>query len=242
MSTDIKLNPAKDHTNIARGVVRWAIQMSAAWIVFGALLFVAAGKLNWPAGWAYLGLNALTQILSSLVLIPRRPDMLAERSQIRAGTKGWDRFFAPAIVIAGTLAVLITAGLDERFGWSDPFSLGLWSSGLILAFCSQMFVLWAMASNPFFSTTVRIQADRGQSVTSSGPYRFVRHPGYFGSTIYNLVIPLVLDSAWTFIPALLTIGLIIIRTGLEDRTLKAELPGYQAYTEIVKHRLFPGLW
>jgi protein-S-isoprenylcysteine O-methyltransferase Ste14 len=242
MRTNTKSGPAKGNTNIARGVVRWAMQMSAAWIVFGAILFVAAGKLNWLAGWAYLGLNALTQMLSSFVLIPQRPDMLAERSQIREGTKAWDRFFTPAIVIFGTLAVLITAGLDERFGWSAPVNTVLWASGLTLAFCSQMFVLWAMASNSFFATTVRIQTDRGQSVTSSGPYRFVRHPGYLGSIIYNLVIPLVLDSSWTFIPALLTIALIIARTALEDRTLKAELRGYKEYTENVKHRLFPGIW
>jgi protein-S-isoprenylcysteine O-methyltransferase Ste14 len=242
MNTSTKLEPAKENTNIARGVVRWVVQMSTAWIVFGAILFLAAGKLSWLAGWAYLGLNALTQILSSFVLIPRRPDMLAERSQIREGTKGWDRFFAPAIVIAGTLAVLITAGLDERFGWSAPIGEDLRIGGLILAFCSQMFVLWAMASNPFFSTTVRIQDDRGQSVASSGPYRFVRHPGYLGSIIFNLVIPLVLVSTWTFIPALLTIALIIVRTSFEDRTLKAELPGYQEYSKIVKQRLFPGLW
>ena len=242
MVTNIQSDPAKENTDTARGVVRWIVQMSTAWVVFGAILFLAAGKLNWLAGWAYLGLNALTQILSSFVLIPKRPDMLAERSQIREGTKEWDRFFTPAIVIFGTLAVLVTAGLDERFGWSAPIGTGLWVGGLTLAFCSQMFVLWAMASNPFFSTTVRIQDDRGQNVTNTGPYRFVRHPGYLGSVIYNLVIPLVLDSSWTFIPALLTIALIIARTALEDSTLQAELPGYQEYTENVKHRLFPGIW
>jgi protein-S-isoprenylcysteine O-methyltransferase Ste14 len=242
MVTNIQSDPAKENTDTARGVVRWIVQMSTAWVVFGAILFLAAGKLNWLAGWAYLGLNALTQILSSFVLIPKRPDMLAERSQIREGTKEWDRFFTPAIVIFGTLAVLVTAGLDERFGWSAPIGTGLWVGGLILAFCSQMFVLWAMVSNPFFSTIVRIQDDRGHSVTSSGPYHFVRHPGYLGSIIYNLVIPLVLGSSWTFIPALLTIALIIARTALEDSTLQAELSGYQEYTENVKHRLFPGIW
>ena len=227
---------------MARGIARWAGQMIAALVIFGAILFLAAGRLNWIQGWVYLGMNALTQALSAIVLIPRRPDMLAERSKVREGTKGWDRFLAPAIVIVGTLAVLVTAGLDIRFGWSEPIPNGLWAFGLIMAFTSQMFVLWAMASNPFFAATVRIQEDRGHTVTSSGPYQFVRHPGYAGSLIYNLAIPIVLGSWWTFIPALLTIALTFVRTGLEDRTLHAELPGYESYAAKVRCRLIPGVW
>jgi protein-S-isoprenylcysteine O-methyltransferase Ste14 len=225
-----------------RGIARWAGQMVAALVIFGAILFLAAGRLNWAVGWAYLGLNAFTQILSAIVLVRRQGEMLAERSQVRTGTKSWDRILAPAIVIAGTLAVLITAGLDTRFGWSGSIGAGLWSAGFIIAFLSQVFVLWAMASNPFFALTVRIQNDRGQTVISSGPYRLIRHPGYAGSVIYNLVIPLALGSWWTFIPAVLTAGLIIVRTGLEDRTLQAELPDYRTYAAQVGFRLLPGIW
>jgi protein-S-isoprenylcysteine O-methyltransferase Ste14 len=105
-----------------------------------------------------------------------------------------------------------------------------------------MFVLWAMASNPFFATTVRIQAERGHTVASSGPYQWIRHPGYAGSLVYTLMTPLVLCSWWTVIPAVLTIALIILRTGLEDQTLKTELPGYEEYAGRVRHRLVPGVW
>jgi protein-S-isoprenylcysteine O-methyltransferase Ste14 len=228
--------------DIERGIARWAGQMVAALVIAWVILFLAAGRLDWTAGWVYLGMNFLTQVLSAMVLLPRRPDMLAERSKVREGTKEWDRFFATAIVVFGTLAVLVTAGLDARFGWSAPISDGLWGLALALAFGSQMFVLWAMASNPFFATTVRIQDERGHRVVSSGPYRLVRHPGYFGSLIYNLAIPLVLGSLWTFLPALLTIALLVLRTRLEDRTLQAELPGYPEYAATVRHRLIPGVW
>jgi protein-S-isoprenylcysteine O-methyltransferase Ste14 len=229
-------------TETARGIVRWAGQMISALFIFGAILFIAVGRLNWIEGWVYLGMNALTQVLSAIVLIPRRPDMLAERSKVREGTKDWDRFLVPAIIIVGTLAVLVTAGLDNRFGWGSPIHGGLWYFGLLTAFASQMFVLWAMASNPFFATTVRIQADRDHTVSSRGPYQFVRHPGYSGSLIYNLAIPLLLGSWWTFIPALLTIALTFVRTELEDRTLQIELPGYKEYTVNVRYRLVPGVW
>ena len=230
------------HPGVSRGVLRWGGQMLSALIIFGSILFLAAGRINWMVGWIYLGMNALTQALSAIILIPRRPGMLAERSKVREGTKAWDRLLAPAIVVFGTLAVLITAGLDARFGWSGSLSRGLWGLGLVIAFSSQMFVLWAMASNPFFAATVRIQGDRDHNVVRNGPYRIVRHPGYLGSVIYNLVIPLVLASWWTFIPALLSVVLLIIRTVLEDRTLRAELPGYKEYSRIARYHLIPGVW
>ena len=114
--------------------------------------------------------------------------------------------------------------------------------GVLTAFASQMFVLWAMASNPFFVTTVRIQVERQHTAISAGPYRLVRHPGYLGSVIYNLAVPLVLGSWWTLIPALITIVLIVVRTALEDKTLHAELADYPEYARAVHFRLIPGLW
>jgi protein-S-isoprenylcysteine O-methyltransferase Ste14 len=214
------------------------ISLLIAW----AVLFISAGKLNWGYGWAFFGLNALTQALSSFVLISRQPGMLVERSKVQIGTKSWDKFFAPAIVIFGSLATFIIAGLDARFGWSAAINIGLWLIAFVAAFTSQMFVLWAMASNPFFATTVRIQDERGHSVVNQGPYSLVRHPGYAGSVLYTLLTPILLSSRWTWIPAFLTILLLVIRTGLEDKTLRAELPGYQQYADIVRYRLLPGIW
>ena len=239
MATPSKINT---EPNTARSVAHWAGQMSGALVSFGTIMFLSAGTIRWTAGWVYLGINAFSQILTAIVLIPRQPDLLAERSQVREGTKSWDRFLAPLIVVFGTLAVLVTAGLDFRFGWSVPINASLWVTGLLLAFLSQMFVLWAMASNTFFATTVRIQADRGHNVVSVGPYHFVRHPGYLGSILFNLMLPLMLRSLWTIVPAGLTIILLIVRTKLEDHTLQAELPGYREYSANVRYRLIPGVW
>jgi len=225
-----------------QGITAWVMQMFITTAIAGILLFMTAGRLNWLGGWAFFGLNLCTQLLSALILIPRQPELLAERSQIQKGTKGWDRFFAPAIMVLGTIAIIITAGLDARFGWSKPLNAGVWWISFGIAFASQVFVLWAMDSNSFFATTVRIQEDRGHQVTSSGPYKIMRHPGYAGSVVYTLAIPLVLGSLWTFIPSVLTITLLVVRTFLEDRTLQAELPGYQDYTSRTPYRLFPGIW
>lgn len=229
-------------TNIRQGILRWAAQMLVSIVIAWLVLFLSAGRLNWIAGWAFFIMNGLTQILSSYLLIRRQPGMLAERTTAQTGTKRWDKFFAPAIAIFGSLAMFVTAGLDARFSWSKPVSLAVWLLALSIAFGNQMFVLWAMASNPFFATTVRIQEKRGHTVVNQGPYHLVRHPGYLGSLIYTLVSPLVLNSFWTFIPAVLTIILLIIRTSLEDRTLQGELLGYSAYATATRYRLFPGIW
>jgi protein-S-isoprenylcysteine O-methyltransferase Ste14 len=235
-------SPTNSKTDTRRGVIRWAGKMLISFIFYGAVLFLSAGRLNWREGLAYFAVLILTQAISALALIPRRPDLLAERSQMQEGTKPWDRILAPAVAMVGPLLMVVTAGLDARFGWSAPLDAGLWLAGVILAFLSGMFILWAMASNPFFASTVRIQEDRRQSVSQNGPYRIVRHPGYLGSILFDLVSPLALGSLWTYLPAALTVALLILRTGLEDKTLRAELPGYQEYTARTRWRLFPGVW
>ena len=240
METSVQQHESRG--TVKTGIKRWVVQMIGSLVIFGVLLFLLAGKINWPAGWVYLAINAFTQLMTAVVLIPRQGSMLNERSKVREGTKNWDRILAPAIVIFGTLAVLATAALDARFGWSEPVSTSLWGVAILVVWASQMFVLWAMASNSFFAATVRIQTDRGHTVTRSGPYRLVRHPGYAGALIYTLFVPLVLRSWWTLIPAGLTIALIVIRTRLEDRTLQEELPGYKEYTDQVRYRLIPGVW
>ena len=101
---------------------------------------------------------------------------------------------------------------------------------------------WAMTTNAFFSTAVRIQSDRGHTVCRSGPYRFVRHPGYVGAILMSLGTPLLLGSAWALIPAAAAMVLMVLRTHLEDDTLRAELPGYEDYAHDVRYRLVPRLW
>ena len=211
-------------------------------VLYGAILFAAAGRFNWREGWVYFGVLVLTQLISAALLIPRRPDLIAERSELQTGTKSWDRILAPAIAMVGPLAMIVTAGLDARFGWSKPLSVGLWALAVLLALGSSLFVVWAMLTNRFFASTVRIQEDRGQTVVRSGPYGWVRHPGYLGSVIFDLLSPLALGSWWAFIPAGLTVALLVLRTRLEDRTLQAELPGYAEYAREVRWRLLPGVW
>jgi protein-S-isoprenylcysteine O-methyltransferase Ste14 len=120
--------------------------------------------------------------------------------------------------------------------------LWLWLCGLIMLILGNALSSWAMISNAFFAGTVSIQQDRGHTTVTGGPYHYVRHPAYSGWISSNLAIPLVLGSLWAFVPAVFVAIGFVVRTALEDRTLQAELDGYQAYTGQVRYRLAPGLW
>lgn len=140
------------------------------------------------------------------------------------------------------VAIPTVAGLDiGRFQWS-VLDVQFAVLGSIFFIASTILINWAMATNPYFEQTVRIQKDRGHKVISSGPYKIVRHPGYLAGVLYALSVPLIIGSVFTFIPVGTYIVLFIIRTSLEDGTLQKELDGYSEYAKQVKHKLFPGIW
>jgi protein-S-isoprenylcysteine O-methyltransferase Ste14 len=99
-----------------------------------------------------------------------------------------------------------------------------------------------MSANRFYSRFVRIQRERGHTVVSSGPYRYVRHPGYVGQMTFSLASPLALGSLWALIPGGLFALRLVVRTALEDKTLRVELGGYREYVAHVRYRLLPGVW
>lgn len=101
---------------------------------------------------------------------------------------------------------------------------------------------WAMISNAFFASVVRIQDDRGHTVCTTGPYQFVRHPGYSGAVLQSIAVPLMLGSLWSLVPAGFGVALLILRTAFEDRTLLEELDGYEEYIQRVRYRLLLGVW
>ena len=192
--------------------------------------------------WAYISLNVGIVAINALIIIPKNPELIAERAQMKEGTKDWDRVLAPLMEIGRTVVTLIVAGLDVRFGWSPPLALAIQLIALVFVALGYGLWSWAMASNKFFYGTVRIQKDRGHTVVTAGPYQYVRHPGYVGAITFSLATPLLLSSLWALIPAALTTCIIIVRTALEDRTLQDELDGYKDYAKKVHYRLLPGLW
>ncbi len=227
---------------IRAGVIRWALKGAVAKLVVGLILFLSAGSLDWVWGWVYLGVFVAFDLATAWFVIPRSPELLAERADIQEGTKSWDRVLVRLGAAYLPMASWVLAGLDFRYGWTSAFPLVLQLAALGLTALGYAIVVWAMAENPFFSATVRIQAERGHSVATQGPYRFIRHPGYAGAILFQLAVPVMLGSAWAMIPMVLSVPVYLVRTALEDRTLLEELAGYLDYTRNVRHRLIPGVW
>ena len=240
-------NTFKDHTQTqVDHTVRWKQTVAFVLLVvfIGLVPFAAAGRFDWWQGWVYSLIMMGINLISRYLLFRKNPELVAERFRFtsRKGIKSWDKLLAPMIAIAGPLLVLIVAGLDRRNAWSPEVSLALQIPAIFLFLSGGMFGVWAMLENPFFSSVVRIQEDRKQTVITSGPYRFVRHPAYSGNILWWLVTPVILGSLWSFIPAGLVVVLFIVRAALEDRTLIAELPGYADYAQRTRYRLLPGIW
>lgn len=208
------------------------------------VLFVVAGTFVWWQGWVYVGVMVGINLLSRYLIYRRNPGLVAERFQFTssAGIKGWDKWLAPLLSIVCPLLVFVVAGLDKRNGWSPEWSPVLEIAAVVPVVAGGMFGVWAMLENPFFSSVVRIQTDRGQQVITTGPYRFVRHPAYSGNLLWWAFTPVMLGSLWAFIPALFTMAVLVTRTVFEDRTLLAELPGYPEYARRVRFRLIPAVW
>lgn len=213
-------------------------------LLLPAVLFIAAGRLDWVWACVYIGIVVSFTLISRIAVIRTNPDLIAERAQSldREDVKGWDRLILFFLLLIGPLAVMIVAGLDERFGWSPQISVALRLVALAIMVLGYVVATWAMAVNRYFSAVVRIQKDRGQTVVTDGPYRLVRHPSYATGIVSSLMIPILLGSLWALIPCGLVVLLTIIRTALEDRTLRQELPGYAEYTQQVRYRLLPGVW
>ncbi len=226
--------------SVLRMLVRFMLMM----LLLPAIMFIAAGTLNWLMAWLYTILTVSVVVGSRILVLRKNPDMLLERSRYDTaeGAKEWDKPLVLIVGFLGPLLSLVVAGLDKRFGWSPEIPLQCQFIALAVLALASLVSTWAFVVNKFFSATVRIQKDRGHTVVSDGPYRFVRHPGYASGIVANFAGPLALGSLWALIPGAVSTGIIIVRTALEDKTLHDELDGYQDYARRVRYRLVPGLW
>ena len=210
--------------------------------VIPLLPMLISGKWDWWQAWVMAGIFVLGFLVSRAIAARKTPDILKERANYnqQENTQPWDKWLSPAVAF-GSVFILLVAGLDAKYRWSAGFSGLVEMIGLALILLGYLLGTYAFVTNAFFSGTVRIQDDRGHKVVSDGPYAWVRHPGYLGSLITNLGIPLLLDSAWAYIPAIIFNILFIVRTLLEDQFLQQNLEGYREFAQKVRYRLFPGI-
>lgn len=218
--------------------IAYAIGLPAALLV---LVFLPVGRLDWSPGWFFIGFLVLTYAASALVLRYVNPVIFQARSRFQPGTKRWDRLLL-LLMLPAMVAEIPLATLDAgRMFWSAVPSVFV-VLGYVLLAAGIAVTTWAQAVNRFFEPGVRLQRERGQRVVTSGPYAFVRHPGYTGALLMFAGLALALASWWALIPAALAGALLILRTHWEDALLQAELDGYAEYARRTRYRLLPFIW
>jgi protein-S-isoprenylcysteine O-methyltransferase Ste14 len=221
-------------------------------VILAVLVFVVlvpflplliSGHWDWWEAWVYAIVSILGFAISRMLAGRRNPGLLAERARLlqHADAEAWDKVLAPLVGLGGALIPLV-AGLEARLAWSPANSLPLEILALAAILAGYALGSYALIANPFFSGMVRIQSERGHQIVTSGPYRWVRHPGYAGALLTYFATPIFLDTPWAFLPAAFLTVVLVIRTNLEDRTLQQRLAGYQDYARRVRFRLLPGVW
>jgi protein-S-isoprenylcysteine O-methyltransferase Ste14 len=207
----------------------------------GVALFWSAGRIDWWPAWVAIVVWLAWFTAIDIVVLRFNPELMAERMIPPKGGKAWDRAIMSVLRLT-QLVRYILAGLDQRYGWTSGFPLTAQIAALVVCVLSIALFIWAMVSNRFFSQIVRIQSDRGHVVARDGPYRYVRHPGYVGLILFELALSTLLASWWAILAGGVCAILVILRTALEDRTLKVELTSYVDYARRVRYCLLPGIW
>jgi protein-S-isoprenylcysteine O-methyltransferase Ste14 len=221
---------------VGKALIQLVVTVAVIWV----LLFASAGTIDWPRAWWFMVVFVVAILIAVAVLYRMNPEIFAARSRIQPGTKLWDYIFI-TLIIGGMTLILPFAGFDKRFGGANApdWVVLLGYVVFVVSFIGQT---WPQAINRHFEPGVRIQEDRGQTVIDTGPYAYVRHPGYISGSLLALSIALVLGSWWALLPVAVVIVGLAVRTVFEERTLRAELAGYTEYTQRVKWRWVPGVW
>ena len=205
-------------------------------------MFLAARRVNWSQGWLFLSVYFVTTFAAIVYLWRTNPEIVVARSTVHRGGQARVQRVLLALILISFLMMFPVAGLDAgRLHWTR---IPLWVTavGYVLFVAGMAGNVWVLQVNKFAEPSVRIQAERGQKVIDTGPYAIVRHPLYAMSFLLFAGIPLAMGSLWALIPAAICVGVIIVRTALEDRMLRSKLPGYEDYARRVRYRLVPGIW
>lgn len=236
----VSLDNGIEHVSSAR---QW-LRLSIAYLLIPFSLLLCGGDARWWQAWVYALVLVVAGVGGRVWAEQRHPGLMAERQSTATmqNAKAWDRILAPLMAVSLGYPLAVVAGLDHRYGWTASMPLWTAITGLVIVAIGYAMASWALIENRFFSSMVRIQTERGHVVCDSGPYRFVRHPGYAGNILALFGFVLAMSSIWTLVPALFATTVAVVRTVLEDKTLMSELRGYPEYARRVPFRLFPGIY
>lgn len=221
-------------------MIRRFLVSLAATLVFVGIVLACAGRPSVWQAWVYAAISLALNVGQRWILAANA-ELAAERAKPHEDSRPWDKALL-GVGLLLTIAMLVTAGVQLRDVATPSLAMPWFVVGLVLELGGGLLFLWALRENRFFSAVVRVQRDRNQTVCTSGPYRFVRHPGNLGMIVGTLGFPLLFQSTWSFVPASLSILALVVRTHLEDALLTRELDGYREYRTHTRFRLVPGIW
>jgi protein-S-isoprenylcysteine O-methyltransferase Ste14 len=220
------------------------IVQTIVWFGFmGAIIFGAAGTMDYAGGWLYLAAMVALSVVFGAHMMRVDPGLLRERLKPPVQK---DQPLADKMVLIPVLLLMFggmgfMAADAARWRWSMmPPSVQWAGCGLLLA--AFLFIYWTMRANSFAAPVVKIQKDRGQAVITTGPYAIVRHPMYLGALFYMAGTSLVLGSWWGLVTVPILTLLLGVRIGIEEKALRSGLEGYDDYARRVRWRLIPLVW
>ncbi len=216
-----------------KSIFRWFLANTT----LATVAFLSAGRTNLPMVRAYIATFSVITLIAALIVDPQ---LFEERSN--PGDIGLDPFSGTGITIFFLSTVAVAAMDAGRFHWTQVITYQTQATALAFVAFFMCLQVWTMAVNPFFSSVIRLQTDRGHQPITRGPYRLIRHPGYFAMLFNMPAIAVALGSAIALVPAVIGSLVILRRTIHEDRFLRNELAGYAGYMLMVRYRLIPGLW
>lgn len=211
-------------------------------LFFAAIIFIPAGTIYWPDAWIFLLAQLGLMAIIGSWLSKNNPELLKERTDLRGrGTKRWDRIVQVLFIILIVVFFYVAAQDALYHKWSPvpPALKALGLAGLAVIMAG---VFWVMRTNTFLSRTVRLQKERGQTVVTTGPYKYVRHPMYAFFALYLPCIALILGSYYAILLTIPFDIVIMVRAVLEENMLKKGLEGYKEYMEKTRYRLIPKVW
>ncbi len=224
---------------MAQTMARATLETIGFLAMLAIALFAPAQSIAWPAAWAVLLFFLLFSVAGLLLL---DPGLIEERSSLPPEIKLGDILLAGTAFIFIYPATMIVSGFDFRFGWSLVIPVLIREVAFLVLVLGYGFSLWAARTNRFFSTVVRIQGERGHHVIDTGPYAFIRHPGYAGPLVAHACLPIVLGTVAALVPTIIGAAFLLLRAVREEQMLVTDLPGYRDYTARVRWRILPGLW
>jgi protein-S-isoprenylcysteine O-methyltransferase Ste14 len=212
--------------------------------IFGGLLFLPAGTLEWWRAWMFLGIVFVGTVVTMVGVFRNNEDLLNERSKlpVQQGQPLVDKILV-VLILALFFGVIVFIPLDVlRFHLLGKPGAVVSSLGLLLFVSGWGIISLSFKANPFAVPVVKLQEERHQRVIDSGVYGMVRHPMYAGAVLVMVGMPLWLESYAAALLAILPSGLLVLRILAEEQFLRQELEGYDAYMERVRCRLLPYLW